>query len=30
MVFKIVWSALALETYISNIQYLEKNGRKKK
>ena len=30
MVFKIVWSTLALRTYISNIEYLETKWTEKK
>ena len=29
MVFKIIWSALSLKTYISNIEYLEKEWTSK-
>jgi plasmid stabilization system protein ParE len=29
MVFKIIWSSLALKTYISNIEYLEKDWTSK-
>jgi plasmid stabilization system protein ParE len=29
MVYKIIWSSLALRTYVSNIEYLEKKWTEK-